>query len=477
MKKLELVFNLFSIFLDSAMLYLAGILSYLLRYRAENFFPQYPVLFDLSLISFAGYVVFAVPYLLVILALYGLYNLKSTRKFWKTFLKITAAVSTGLALFVAAYFFNQALFPSRLIILIAWVLAIAFVSVGRYFVLTMERLFLKSGIGLHKLVLIAEKGNDFNLIEEIRRRPVLGFELVQVLHPSARILDELEAIRSAGGIDEVLQVSSVFSRPVMDKILDFTRDYGIKFDYVPDIIESQQTNLSTNLIAGVPVIELSSTSLSGWGRVVKRVIDIVFSALALILTSPLFLLVYLGVKLDSRGKALFVQERFGQNKPFRFYKFRSMYQNLSVGEGYGGEEAEKVRSRLWKENARNGPFLKIKNDPRVTRFGRFIRRTKLDELPQLFNVLVGDMSLVGPRAHVLDEVNRYREKYKRQFTIKPGITGLTQVTQAKFPELPFEEEIRLDTFYLENWSLVLDFSILLKTAWVLLKPRRRSGDY
>ncbi|MCL5435729.1 MAG: sugar transferase [Patescibacteria group bacterium] len=477
MKKLELAFNIFSIFVDSAMLYLAGILSYLLRYRAENLFPQYPILFNLSLKSFSGYIAFAIPYLLIILAFYGLYNLKSTRKFWKTFLKIAVAVSTGLAIFIAAYFFNQDLFPSRLIILMAWILGIAFVAFGRYAILLTERLFLRSGIGLHKLVLIAEKGNDFNLISEIKRRPVLGYELISVLYPSERILEELEAIRSASGIDEILQVSSVFSRPVMDKILDFTRDYGIKFDYVPDIIESQQTNLSASSIAGVPVIELSTTPLSGWGRVVKRFADIVLSALALILTSPLFLLVYLGIKLDSSGKALFVQERFGQNRPFRFYKFRSMYQNLSVGEEYGGQEAEKMRSQLWKDNARHGPFLKIKNDPRVTRFGRFIRRTKLDELPQLYNVLMGDMSLVGPRAHVLDEVERYRGKYKRQFTIKPGITGLTQVTQAAIPELPFEEEMRLDTFYLENWSLVLDLSILLKTAWVLFKPHHRGEDY
>lgn len=459
------------------MLYLAGIFSYLLRYRAQDLFPQYPILFNLSFTNFSNYIIFAIPYLLAILALYGLYNLKSTRKFWNTFLKISAAVSTGLMIFVAAYFFNQDLFPSRLIILLAWMLGIALVCLGRYCLLLLERLFLKKGFGLHKLVIITEPGNDFGLIGEIRGRPVLGYEIIQVLHPSDRILSELETLRSTSGVDEILQASSVFSREVVDRILRFSRDWGIKFNYVPDIIESQRTNISTSSIAGIPIIELNNTTLEGWGKVVKRVMDIILSAVALVITSPLFLLVTLGILVTSPGKILFVQERFGQGRPFRFFKFRSMHQNLSVGEGYGGQEAEKVRENLWKNNARHGPFLKIKNDPRVTPFGRFIRRTKLDELPQLFNVLRGDMSLIGPRAHVLDEVNRYREKYKRQFTIKPGITGLTQVTQARIPDLPFEEEINLDTFYLENWSIGLDLTILFKTVLALIKGPPRGSDY
>jgi len=477
MKKLELVFNIFSIFLDSAMLYLAGILSYSLRYRTEDLFPQYPVLFNLSFRDFSSYIIFAIPFLLLILALYGLYNLKSTRKFWNTFLKISAAVSTGLMVFVAAYFFNQDLFPSRLIILLAWILAITLVSFGRYSLLFLERFFLKKGFGLHKLVLITEPDNDFGLLKEIRGRPVLGYEIVQVLHPSDRILRELETLRQEIGVDEILQASSVFSREVVDEILRFSRDWGIKFNYVPDIVESQRANISTSSIAGIPIIELNNTTLEGWGRVVKRVMDVVISFVALLVTSPLFLAVTLGIIITSPGKIFFVQERFGQGHPFRFFKFRSMHQNLSIGEGYGGEKAERVRQKLWKSNARHGPFLKIKNDPRVTPFGRFIRRTKLDELPQLFNVLRGDMSLIGPRAHVLDEVNRYREKYKRQFTIKPGITGLTQITQARIPDLPFEEEIKLDTFYLENWSVGLDLSILIKTALVLLKGPPQGSDY
>jgi lipopolysaccharide/colanic/teichoic acid biosynthesis glycosyltransferase len=157
-----------------------------------------------------------------------------------------------------------------------------------------------------------------------------------------------------------------------------------------------------------------------------------------------------------------------------------MYSHMSVGEGYGGEEAQKIRHDLWKQNARggeSGPFLKIKDDPRVTRVGRILRKTKLDEIPQFINVLRGDMSMVGPRAHVIDEVERYRNRYRRIFTLKPGIFGLSQISQITWPDLPFEEEIRLNTYYIENWSLWLDIWTLVKTFYYLFLAPKVKEDY
>jgi lipopolysaccharide/colanic/teichoic acid biosynthesis glycosyltransferase len=192
------------------------------------------------------------------------------------------------------------------------------------------------------------------------------------------------------------------------------------------------------------------------------------------------LLIAIVVKLDSRGKNLYIALRGGREKDFRFYKFRTMHSHLSVGDDYGGEEAKKIRAQLWEKNDRGGkqaPFLKVKNDPRVTRMGKFLRKTKLDEIPQFWNVLLGDMSMVGPRAHVIDEVERYRNRYPRMFSIKPGIFGLSQLSQANWPDLPFEEEIKLNTFYIENWSLWLDVKILAKSFWTLLLGNRNKEDY
>ena len=477
MKRFELVFNIIAIFVDAIMLAVAGSLAYFLRFRVENLFPQYPIIFHLSYSDFLRNVFFAIPVILLLFAISGLYNLRSTQGFGQIFVKVAIAISSGLMLFVAVYFFNQEVFPSRLIVLMSWLFAIILVSLGRLILLLIERGFLKRGIGLHRLVLIMGWNKDFELKNEIKTHPEYGYKIIKTLDGSGDIIGQLEEIRKTQGIDEILQANLDLSRDVNLKILKFTHDYGIKFNYIPDIVEAQRANISAGNIAGLPVIELHNTPLDGWGKVVKRILDIIVSLLAIIILSPLFLFVALGVKLTSPGKILFVQERFGQGKPFRFYKFRSMYQELSIGEEYGGQKAYEVRKKLWEENARKGPFLKIKNDPRVTPFGRFIRKTKLDELPQLFSVLKGDMSLVGPRAHVLEEVNLYKETYKRQFTIKPGVTGLTQITQARIPDLPFEEEIRLDTYYLENWSLMLDLQILFQTFLILIRPPKGGKDY
>ena len=181
--------------------------------------------------------------------------------------------------------------------------------------------------------------------------------------------------------------------------------------------------------------------------------------MCVVITLPLTLLIWAAIKLDSKGRVIYTAMRGGRGKDFKFYKFRTMHSHLSVGEEYGGDAALKIRQELWKKNDRGdeySPFLKIKNDPRVTRVGRFLRRTKLDEIPQFWNVLVGDMSMVGPRAHVIEEVGRYRSRYQRMFSIKPGVFGVSQNAQFNWPDLPFEEEIRLNTFYIENWSFLLD---------------------
>ncbi len=188
----------------------------------------------------------------------------------------------------------------------------------------------------------------------------------------------------------------------------------------------------------------------------------------------------LAIKFDSKGKVIYAAPRGGRGKDFPFYKFRSMYSHLSVGQGYGGDEAERVRQELWQTNDRggaDGPFLKIKHDPRVTPVGKFLRKSKLDELPQFWNVLKGDMSMVGPRAHVIDEVERYRNRYRRMFSIKPGIFGISQLAQMSWPDLLFEEEIRLNTYYIENWSLWWDVKILVKTFYMLFFATKPEDDY
>jgi len=244
--------------------------------------------------------------------------------------------------------------------------------------------------------------------------------------------------------------------------MDFCNAYHLPMSYAANLFETRSTNVAMTTLAGIPLIEIKRTSLEGWGRVLKRVFDIVMGALLLIIFSPVFAVVALLILFDT-GRPVFVKlERVGRGgKRFTLYKFRSMVHG-----------AHTMKKDLMTQNERkDGPLFKMRDDPRITRTGIWLRRTSIDELPQFFNALNGSMSLVGPRPHEPEEVSQYTPSQRVLLFIKPGATGLSQVSGRS--DLTFEEEVRLDTFYLEHWSLALDLQLLLKTPLVLF--RRRSA--
>ncbi|MBI2607561.1 MAG: sugar transferase [Candidatus Doudnabacteria bacterium] len=472
MKQSELVFNLISIPVDFVMVIIAGITAFYLRFELVGLRP---IIYDLPVLDFVQILLLIAPIAILLLALAGLYNLKGTRRFSAELTRIVLAISSGLLVVVVLFFFNQTVFPSRLIILIAWGLAIMLVSLGRVILRLVQIQMLKKGVGLHRLVVIdggARSGES--IIDEIKRRPELGYNIVATINFSNAedLFPRLEQIRKESGIDEILQSNSELSAKVNNQLLIFSRDYGILFNFVPDIFETSRTNVAVETISGIPVIVLKGTPLEGWGRVLKRSVDIAVSFFSLIILSPIMIVAALAIKLSSKGPVFFHQARAAGLGSFECYKFRSMYYEMSEGT----VEGDKLRAEIEKQNARLGPFVKIKNDPRVTRVGKILRRTKIDELPQLWHILRGQMSLVGPRVHMVKEVEKFQNEYKKIFTIKPGATGITQITQAGNPELSFEEEIRLDTFYIENWSLWLDIYIIFKTVLILF-GKRQKVDY
>jgi exopolysaccharide biosynthesis polyprenyl glycosylphosphotransferase len=204
-------------------------------------------------------------------------------------------------------------------------------------------------------------------------------------------------------------------------------------------------------IAGVPMIGVKEVSISGLNQVVKRSIDLVFAGLALVSGAPLMALLALMIKLESPGPVLFRQERVGRNgRCFTVYKFRSMVE--------GAEEQQEALQEL---NEADGPLFKIRDDPRMTHVGKLLRKFSLDELPQLYNVLRGEMSLIGPRPPLPAEVKQYQEWHKRRLEVAPGLTGLSQISGRS--QLTFDETALLDIYYIENWSLGLDTKILLQT--------------
>ncbi len=478
MKKSELAFNLLSIPVDALMLLLAEVASFYLRLQPSII--SKPIIYQLSFGQFLGFAGYIIPILLLVFAFLGLYNLKGARRLWQEISRVTVGISLGLLVIILLFFFDQSIFPSRFIILASWALGILFVVFGRVLIKLLQKWTFAKGFGLHRLVIINGDSGTAAVIEKIYSDKSLGFRVVKELPSGSGLAERLDDVYSQAGIDEILQANPGLSEEENLKLVQFARNKGLAFAFVPNLFEVQKNAIETANLGGFPVIVLKNTPLDGWGKVVKRMLDVVVAAICLALTSPFFLLIAIAIKLDSPGRIIYAAMRGGRGRDFRFFKFRSMYSHLSVGEKYGGDEAEKVRQELWQKNDRGGkdaPFLKIKHDPRVTRVGRFLRRTKLDEIPQFWNVLIGDMSMVGPRAHVLDEVERYRSRYRRMFSIKPGIFGLSQIAQVSWPDLPFEEEIKLNTFYIENWSLWLDLKILIKSFWLLFFSKKPKEDY
>jgi exopolysaccharide biosynthesis polyprenyl glycosylphosphotransferase len=228
---------------------------------------------------------------------------------------------------------------------------------------------------------------------------------------------------------------------------------------VPDLFQLSLNRVDVEDLGGVPVIGLKTASIRGANFLVKRVMDVAIGFILLLVIAPFMLLLALAIKIDSPGQVIFRQKRVGAHgEEFVVFKFRSMR-----------EGAEEEKERLLEFNEMNGPLFKMREDPRTTRLGRFLRRSSLDELPQLFNVLRGEMSMVGPRPHTSAEVAQYQSWQRQVLEAPPGMTGLAQVSGRS--QLSFDEQCLLDIYYIENWSPALDLKILLRTV-----PKALSGE-
>lgn len=458
MKRSELTISVLLIPLDYLALLSAGAFAYLIRfgpvaeYRAIRFRLPFP-----DFLALAALV--AIVWILVF-ALAGLYATTARRSWRSEFVRVILASSTGFAFVLAAIVFSRELFASRFIVLAVWPLAILCVFVVRLIVRIIERALFMRGIGVHRIALIGSGRAADALAEAFAARPGLGFRIVSRMPAfSNGAAEELTRVWAAKEIDEVIDATTPPNPSTLHALLDVCSDHHIPIRYAADLLAAHTTRVAVDTFAGVPLIELKRTPLEGWGRVVKRAFDIVASALLLIVFSSLLILIAVAIRLDGRGPVIFRQARVGQaSRPFTFLKFRSM----RVG---AHAEWEDLRKR----SDRSGIIPKIKHDPRVTRVGKIIRRWSLDELPQLWNVLRGDMSLVGPRPHLPEEVAEYRKHHRKVLALKPGITGLAQVSGRA--DLDFDEEAKIDTFYVEHWSLGMDLVILLRTPFAIVRTR------
>lgn len=451
------------------MILLAGISAYYLRYSQ---FTQdiRPVIYDLRFGNYLKILLLISLFWLIIFAFAGLYNIQSGRKLSNEIYRVILACSTGFMLIVVLIFIRRELFSSRFIVLVGWVLAVIYIGIARALIRLIQKLLYRSGVGTRKVVLIGNSKTTENLIYEFSRNKNSGYEVLKRWRDfNLESAQELTEFIKNKPIDEIIQSDPNLSKAEVLRLFDFADENHVIFKYAADLLGTKVLQTEVIEIAGIPIVEVKKTPLDGWGRIAKRIFDIIISLFLIILLSPILLLVALIIKIDSKGPIFFRKldddsplYRVGQGgKLFRYLKYRSMM-----------PKTDSLRyTELAKQNLRtDGPMVKIKDDPRITRFGKFIRQVSLDELPELFLVLKGDMSLVGPRPHLPEEVAKYEHHHKKVLTIKPGMTGLAQV--AGRSDLTFEEEVKLDTYYIENWSILLDFAVLLRTPWAVIKQRQ-----
>ena len=377
------------------------------------------------------------------------------------FFKILIASSAGVMLVIMYIFVRQELFNSRFLILGAWLLAILFVCIGRLLVRYFQHVAVgRYHFGVQRVLLIGEDALADSLKADIARMPASGYRIVD--HWQRTHVERLSEMKYV--IDEVLLVSPNYSGNHVNELIEFCHEHHIVFKFVPNLYESLTRHMDVDQFSHVPVIELKRTPLDGWGKVFKRTIDIVGASFGLVVFSPLFLAVAVAIKLDTPGPVFARLKRVSRNKQFILYKFRGMI----AYDPDGGAESLKASLRELNER-KDGPLFKIKNDPRVTRVGRVIRKYRIDELAQLINIFKGDMSLVGPRPHQPDEIAQYEKHHKKVLAIKAGATGLAQVSGSS--DLPFDDEVKMDSYYIEHWSMGMDLKIIFKTMFKMLHDR------
>ncbi len=450
---------------DAVVINLAFAIAYIVRYRWQWFRAVDPAYYT----DFTAYLPFALLLTLILLAAYtmeGLYGEQQGRRLWDDVYGILNGTTTGLALMIVGVFFWRPLFYSRLIFVYTAILVILLLIGERLLLRALLAHLRKKGIGVARVLIVGAGEMGRRIMRNVMANPDLGYRIVGFLDddPDKHSADigPFRALGAISRLPEVLQQEQVdeiiitlpwqYYRRIM-RIMAESERAGVRSRVVPDLFQLRLGKVEVNTLNGIPLISVRDVTFPRHYKVLKRFMDITLSLAALLLFSPLMMIIALAIKIDSpRGGIIFKQKRIGKDGiPFYMYKFRSMI-----------PEAEWIKPQLMDMNEADGPIFKIRNDPRTTRVGRVIRRFSLDELPQLFNVLKGEMSLVGPRPALPEEVAQYEPWHYKRLHVRPGITGLWQISGRS--DLSFDEMMLLDIYYVENWSPWLDVRILLLTV-------------
>lgn len=467
-KKSDFILRLCLIIGDAVALVLSFAMAYVVRVYVD---PR-PIAFEVQLADFVLATSLLVPIMLIILATLGLYKraiyLGKTRLPERGRLFVAAVLSVS-SLIVYDFFRGENVFPVRVMAITAVALSFVFLLIERILLRATIKLIFRKEYAMKRVIILGNRKSTEYLADYITSTPESGYKLVGIVAGKKYIPQDLKAHQYSSLKEALNKAKADVIFQTDEKATDYVYKQAVKWHLLYYFVPSE-TALSSHfgemeLVGNTPTVLVKTTPLSGGYVVVKRIFDLLFSILGILVTAIPMMIVWLVLKLsDIKHSPIYKDERLTQyNRKFKCYKFRSMKPEYS---GMTAEEAfEKMgKPQLIKKYRKDGDT--IKNDPRITKIGKFLRRTSLDELPQLFNILKGDISLIGPRALLPGELRHYGDR-SLILTVKSGLTGFAQVSGRR--DISFEERRALDIYYVKNWSLTLDVQIFFKTIAVVLR--------
>ncbi len=465
-------YSLFLVLADLFVLAIAFIAAYVIRVQ----FDPRPLVEQVAAKDYFLTFITIAPFWVITLGALGLYDRNIRNKRTNETIKLFVGSFIGILLIIGYEFASgQPVFPARLVAVYAFIGSFLLLVLVRFTIHTLRGVLFRNGVGAHRLLIIGASDTAGDIITQLSQTSKSGYHISAIAGPKKLIPRHLDiahynSVERALGIIKSLHITAIIQTDLFEDdsknqaILRAAQTNHIDYNFIPGKSEFYSGKNTVDLFLGYPMISVSQTALIGWGEVVKRIFDLIVTIPLLIVLSPFLIILWILQKIFNPGPAMYKSARLSRySEKFTLLKFRSMSPR------YGKRDAaDEFRSMGRDDLAREyEQHRKVKDDPRITGFGKFIRATSIDELPQLFNVLKGDLSLVGPRPILPQEMKLTRGRGALLHSVKSGVTGLWQVSGRN--DLSFEQRIELESYYAQNWSFWLDIKILFKTIWVVIK--------
>jgi exopolysaccharide biosynthesis polyprenyl glycosylphosphotransferase len=461
-RRQDFLIPLLTVLIDAAAFEASFLFAYWLRFLS-SFTHLIPVTYGIPpLQEYISSSLAIIPVWLLLFHSRRLYQPRRVTYFSDEFFALVRIITIGMLVVMAGAFFYRAFSFSRVVFAIIGLSTVAFVSLGRFSLMKFEQWWYKQGHDLKRVLIVGTNPAACKIFQALTSNRSLGYEalgycslngLQEESMPNIPCLGSISSVPNLITSQDINIVLLALDEKEHTHLYDLVSDcqgLNVEMMMVPDILELMTSLVQIKHIEGIPFLGIKSPALSTWNAIIKRLFDLTFSSFILLATSPISLIIAILIKLDSRGPIFYFQERVGlDGTVFHVVKFRSMR-----------VDAEQSTGPVWSQ----------KNDPRTTRIGKYLRRLSLDELPQLLNVLKGDMSIVGPRPerqHFVEQFKKEVPRYLERHRVRTGMTGWAQVNGLR-GNAPITERTKYDIYYIENWSLTFDFKIILKTIHAVL---------